>query len=102
MYFLAAAKFGPIILNLRVHTGFPLRSFAGIYDKENATNPWANIPKSVILSDEHTALAKRAAAESMTLLRCDAGVLPVLPAAGTDVCFVVVLHTACSQSLTSS
>ena len=84
------------------HTLLP-RFRVGIYDARNSSvkNPWTAIPASVIQSDEHTELAKRAAAESMTLLRCDAGVLPVRHASAKGPRVIAVVGAAANSSTLS-
>jgi hypothetical protein len=49
----------------------------GLFDPPNASNPWKEIPASVILGPEHVQLAVRAAEGSQTLLKNVGGTLPL-------------------------
>ena len=86
------------------HTLLP-RFRVGLFDNHNPNttvkNPWVDIPASIILSDAHTALAKQAAAESMALLRCDPGVLPVLTVSAGGPKIIAVVGAAASNAQSS-
>lgn len=63
-------------LDLALNRLFTARFKLGMFDNEENVK-WAQIPYSVVASDEHYALSKKVARESMVLLKNDNNLLPL-------------------------